>query len=982
MSAKLDMALDDVVMTERTARRRGRGGRRVPNAARKTTAPVGGIQKNTRSAKGALKPAVAHGLAAGSGESKIIVSNLPTDVTEKNVKEYFSDTIGPVKRVHLTYGPNGVMRGIVTIVFSRPDSAAKALESLNGVQVDKRPMKIEVVLDATKAVAAAPSKGLSDRITNKKGPKAATSAKPTTNGAGTRDDTRGRGRGARRGRNAGRAKPKTADELDAEMVDYFDTTAANGTAQGTDAAATNGAVQPVANGADDLGMDEISLILKRQAKLRQRKAAGGGFLTRLLSRRRLSRLPAQDNVNRTRLGIAIQKAMAQYGSDSDSALGKGTRRKKLAGMLKSANELRQSYTQSYIYGAQNDGAAQYDPSGIPGSFPDVAIARSGDEEMILFPSYARRHTPGIPGQQNMPGTLHNRKEHDVPDASGYVKQEWDRYEEANSVVDVDVRGWIYAPQKGQISRYNRAIIALARRMSGIPAPSSPRASSPDSTHHLRVEARASRREQEMVDKEAESIVRKGEGEQSVAWRGGYSEAPSQQSDRSSRKSTLLGSRTPSPRSSISGKAPHPLEKTSAYHEEQDGVPGPGSLAKRASWNQPSDMSSAELSVANAHMMLRLKPFLTTPLTSTPLTVFFYNEKTSRSRTIYTNDAGHFNLRAALDFVPTHVRVLASDKLSATDEIHITESHGVSLISDVDDTIKHSAIGAGAREVFRNVFIRDLGDLRIDGVKEWYTKMASIGVTLHYVSNMPWQLFPVLMSFLTGAGLPKGSFHLKHYTGMLQGIFEPVAERKKGTLERILSDFPKRRFILVGDSGEADLELYTELVQANPGRILGVFIRDVTTTTPQGFFDSSINGENSKNRPRSVPGNSSSTTSNESRTALKDFEERPKLPPRRQTRSTSTLSTAASAPAMGKLIDFDDDENITQIRRSMTDNELPISPQSASRSSKRSISPRPPPKPSILRSSTQLDTRPYSKAPMDERVYRKPAPPLPPKPRQL
>ncbi|KAL8861131.1 MAG: hypothetical protein Q9178_002345 [Gyalolechia marmorata] len=674
--------------------------------------------------------------------------------------------------------------------------------------------------------------------------------------------------------------------------------------------------------------------------------------------------------------------MAQYGSDSESALGKGTRRKKLAGMLKSANELRQSYTQSYIYGAQNDGAAQYDSSGIPGVFPDVAIARSGDEEMILFPSYARRHTPGKPGQQNMPGTLQHRREHDVPDASGYVKQEWDRYEEVNSVVDVDVRGWIYAPQKGQISRYNRAMIALARRMSGIPAPSSSRASSPDSAHHLRVEARANRREQEMVDKEAESIVRKGEGEQSVAWCGGYSEAPSQQSDKSSRKITPLGSRTPSPRGSITGKAPHPLEKTSAYHEEQDGAPGPGSLAKRASWNQPSEMSSAELSVANAHMMLRLKPFLTTPLTGTPLTVFFYNEKTSRSRTIYTNDAGHFNLRAALDFVPTNVRVLASDKLSATDEIHITESHGVSLISDVDDTIKHSAIGAGAREVFRNVFIRDLGDLRIDGVKEWYTKMASMGVTLHYVSNMPWQLFPVLMSFLTRAGLPKGSFHLKHYTGMLQGIFEPVAERKKGTLERILSDFPKRRFILVGDSGEADLELYTELVQANPGRILGVFIRDVTTTTPQGFFDSSINGENSRNRPRTVPGNSSSTTSNDSRTALKDFEERPKLPPRRQTRSTSTLSTAASAPAMGKLIDFDDDENITQVQRSMTDNELSKSPQSTSRSSKRSISPRPPPKPSILRSSTQLDTRSYSKAPIDERVYRKPAPPPPPKPRKL
>lgn len=674
--------------------------------------------------------------------------------------------------------------------------------------------------------------------------------------------------------------------------------------------------------------------------------------------------------------------MAHYGSDTESALGKGTRRKKLAGILKSANELRQSYTQAYVYGPQTDGPAQSDTSGLPGTFPDVAIARSGDEEMILFPSYARRHAPGKVGHQNLPGTLHDRREHNAPDNSGYVKQEWDRYEEANSVVDVDVRGWVYAPHKGQISRYNRAMIALARRMSGIPAPSSPRAASPDSAHHLRVEARAQRHEQEAVEKQAESIVLKGEGEQDIAWRGGYSEAPSRSTGNSSSGSTPLGGETTSPRGSINGKAPHPLEKTSAYHEEQDDAPGPGSLAKRASWNHPSDMSSDELSVANAHMMLRLKPFLTTPLTSTPMTVFFYNEKTSRSRTIYTNEAGHFNLRAALDFVPTQVRVLASDKLSATEDVQITEPQGVSLISDVDDTIKHSAIGAGAREVFRNVFIRDLGDLRIDGVKEWYTKMASMGVKLHYVSNMPWQLFPVLMSFLSRAGLPKGSFHLKHYTGMLQGIFEPVAERKKGTLERILSDFPRRRFILVGDSGEADLELYTDLVQANPGRILGVFIRDVTTTTPQGFFDSSINGENSRNGPPSTLAHSSGTTSNGARAALKDFEERPSLPPRQQTRSASNLSTAPSQPAMGKLIDFDEDDDITQVQRSVTDNELLESPLSTSTSTHGSLAPRPPSKPSILRSSTHNDIRPYSKAPIVEPVLRKPAPPRPPKPRQL
>ena len=74
-----------------------------------------------------------------------------------------------------------------------------------------------------------------------------------------------------------------------------------------------------------------------------------------------------------------------------------------------------------------------------------------------------------------------------------------------------------------------------------------------------------------------------------------------------------------------------------------------------------------------------------------------------------------------------------------EDVLITEDKGVSMISDIDDTIKHSAIGSGAREIFKNTFIRELSDLTIKGVMEWYSKMAALGVQLHYVSNSPWQL---------------------------------------------------------------------------------------------------------------------------------------------------------------------------------------------------------------------------------------------------
>ena len=83
-------------------------------------------------------------------------------------------------------------------------------------------------------------------------PKSAAAGKATTNGASTRGG-RARGRG---GRKAGRPKRKTADELDAEMVDYFDANAATNGAVVDESAAMNGTAQPVAN---DDGMDEISV---------------------------------------------------------------------------------------------------------------------------------------------------------------------------------------------------------------------------------------------------------------------------------------------------------------------------------------------------------------------------------------------------------------------------------------------------------------------------------------------------------------------------------------------------------------------------------------------------------------------------------------------------------------------------------------------------------------------------------------------------
>lgn len=666
-----------------------------------------------------------------------------------------------------------------------------------------------------------------------------------------------------------------------------------------------------------------------------------------------------------------------------SAPERGARRRKLAGYLKAANELRQSYQQSYGLGGQRDGTTDDDGNPMPGAFPDATVSRREDEEMLLFPSYASRHSVRKGQRRDIPGATQDIRSNKGTGDAEYWQRQWEKYEDQNAVVDVDVRGWVYAPHQGQMTRKNRLLVGIARQLSGLPAPSSSRASSPSSPHHARVEARRARQEEEMVEKEAESITRRGQGEADIAWRGEYSEAPGRDEDGtndSSKYNSPDHSRPASPekRNARAGEMARPISNGSLRGDQYEH--GAKAFSKRTTWSHPSEMTSAELNAANAHMMVRLKPFLSTPLVNRTLTVFFYNDSNSRSRTITTNEAGHFSLRAALDFLPTNVRVLASEKLSATEEVHISEPTGISMISDIDDTIKHSGIGSGAREIFRNAFIRDLGDLTIDGVKGWYSTLADLGVKFHYVSNSPWQLYPVLVSYFAQAGLPKGSFHLKQYTGMLQGIFEPVAERKKGTLERIISDFPERRFILSGDSGEADLELYTDIMLANPGRILGVFIRDVTTSKPPAFFDSSMKSMRTSASQSTLQSRSKGDSGTPPKKQLD--EKPPALPPRQASHTASTHSSETSGPTMGTLIDFDD-EPTPGIHHSPTDPAVSEAEWKLSTTSIKSLPPSRPSKPKALRSISGAELQ-SSPPPTPQSSSRKPAPPPPPpnpKPRQ-
>lgn len=168
----------------------------------------------------------------------------------------------------------------------------------------------------------------------------------------------------------------------------------------------------------------------------------------------------------------------------------------------------------------------------------------------------------------------------------------------------------------------------------------------------------------------------------------------------------------------------------------------------------------------------------------------------------------------------------SDSREFHGKLQLTEPTGVSIISDVDDTIKHSNVG-NRRDLFRNTFTRNF--VPVTGMPELYRDCAVAGAAFHFVSGSPWQLYEPLYEFCRAEGYPFGSFHLKRFRfreAARKLRMSPQKAHKQAAIEPILAAFPQRRFVLIGDSGEQDPEIYGHLSRAYPNQIIGVFIRAI------------------------------------------------------------------------------------------------------------------------------------------------------------
>jgi phosphatidate phosphatase APP1 len=171
-----------------------------------------------------------------------------------------------------------------------------------------------------------------------------------------------------------------------------------------------------------------------------------------------------------------------------------------------------------------------------------------------------------------------------------------------------------------------------------------------------------------------------------------------------------------------------------------------------------------------------------------------------------------------------------------------------VISDLDDTVIQSRVSNFLQAVRTIMLGNARTRLPFEGVAEFYRALEKGGDgqrqnPIFYVSSSPWNIYDVIHEFLILQKIPDGPILLRDWDVDLAALHSSrLRAHKEPLIEEILALFPSLQFILIGDTSQHDPEIYREVVARHPGRILAIYIRDVTLNEARSAAVTSLAAE--------------------------------------------------------------------------------------------------------------------------------------------
>lgn len=238
-----------------------------------------------------------------------------------------------------------------------------------------------------------------------------------------------------------------------------------------------------------------------------------------------------------------------------------------------------------------------------------------------------------------------------------------------------------------------------------------------------------------------------------------------------------------------------------------------------------------------------RAFVTAPASGVPVTV------TIGERTVYgrSDRSGYVDLVAhdhGLEpgWQQVVVQARGTDPVPA-DVFIVADDVTFGLVSDIDDTVITTMLPRPLIAAWNTFVLRGKTRRAVPGMAPLYRSILSAhpGAPIVYVSTGAWNTVATLTRFLIEAGYPLGPLFMTDWGPTNTGWFRSGQAHKRTSLDRLARDFPHITWLLFGDDGQHDPQLYADFAAARPDRVDAVCLRQLTATEqalahPMGRLD--------------------------------------------------------------------------------------------------------------------------------------------------
>lgn len=238
-----------------------------------------------------------------------------------------------------------------------------------------------------------------------------------------------------------------------------------------------------------------------------------------------------------------------------------------------------------------------------------------------------------------------------------------------------------------------------------------------------------------------------------------------------------------------------------------------------------------------------RAFVTAPASGVPVTV------TIGDRTVFgrSDRGGYIDMVAhdhglAPGWQQVVVKARGTDPVPA-DVFIVADDVEFGLVSDIDDTVITTMLPRPMIAAWNTFVLRGKTRRAVPGMAPLYRSVLSAhpGAPIVYVSTGAWNTVQTLTRFLVEGGYPLGPLFMTDWGATNTGWFRSGQDHKRTSLERLSRDFPQIQWLLVGDDGQHDPQLYAEFSTARSEHVHAVCIRQLTATEqvlshPMGRLD--------------------------------------------------------------------------------------------------------------------------------------------------